>query len=102
MNKELATIIVAIISSGAFTALINGIMNNHKKNDAERQGIMFLLASSIRNECQQYINDGEISGADLERLEKAWKIYHDRLEGNGFLDNYMNQIRRLPLKVLYR
>lgn len=110
MNSEFVkSIIIAILGSGAFSgcvaAIVNAIHDRKKKLNAEESAradaIMYLLAGQIRAECQAYINDGEIDIEDLNRLEKAWSIYHDKLGGNGFLDTVMSNVKRLPLKKIY-
>lgn len=99
MSDFTKTLIIAIVGSGAFCAIINNLFDMSKKKsskeDAKDRAIMFLLASAIRTECQEHINTGEIHCEDLERLEKAWAIYHNELGGNGFLDTYMKEVRGL-------
>lgn len=103
------SLILAIIGSSALSASITALINaahDRKKKESEEEtaktaAIMFLLAGSIRHECQEHINDGDVAAEDLNRLEKAWKIYHDGLGGNGFLDTYMSDVRALPKRKEY-
>ena len=98
-TDQIVTILVAIIGSGALTAIINNVAAKKRKGSSLEQAVTFLLADSIRRECQEHINNNEIGASDLERLEKAWTIYHDGLGGNGFLDSYMHDVKKLQKKV---
>lgn len=106
MSDFIKGLILAVITSGVVNTVINVIHDRKKEESAKESAItkavMFLLASSIRQECQDHINDGEIDADDLQRLEKAWGIYHNDLGGNGFLDTYMKDIKALPKKKVYK
>lgn len=95
------TIIIAIISSGAFSALISNLLNawqkKRDKNDslivAERQ----TYYRRIKEHGRLYINAGEITADELEDLIEDHRIYHDVLGGNGFLDSLMADVKSLKV-----
>ena len=94
-------IIVAIIGSSALSALISGCfaMAQSKKarKDGVSAGVQQLLYDRIKYLCKAHLDRGYIATNDLDDLERMHKIYHDDLKGNGFLDDLMNNVRRLPV-----
>lgn len=97
-------IIIAIISSGALSTLISGLINlwqtKKKKHDGVREGVKILLYDRIKHLGKGYIERGCISAEELEDLTQMHNIYHDPdgLNGNGFLDTLMSNVKRLPIK----
>ena len=94
-------IFVAILGSGALSALISGVFalvrDRKAKKDGVRNGIRQILYDLIKTKGRDYIADGEISTEDLEDLIDAHRIYHDELQGNGFLDRIMDDVRKLRI-----
>lgn len=94
-------IIIAIIGSGALTALITNLFNMARdkktKSDGVAEGVKLLLYDRIKTNAKSYIADGRINGDDLEDLTAMWECYHNDLDGNGYLDSLMAAVRRLPL-----
>ncbi|MCD7805456.1 MAG: hypothetical protein LUH03_10025 [Oscillospiraceae bacterium] len=94
-------IAVAIIGSGALSALISGIFNLVQTKRAKKSGlsagVQILLYDRIKYLCKSHLERGYIATNDLDDLERMHKIYHDDLDGNGFLDDLMSSVRRLPL-----
>lgn len=104
-----AETLVAIISGSAAAAVVSGVtsiilwvLNNRKKKDetSERcvSGLQILLYDRIKHLGLKYIEEGCIYAEDLEDLKRMHKIYHDELNGNGYLDNIMGRVNALPLK----
>ncbi|MCC8121063.1 MAG: hypothetical protein LIO42_03550 [Oscillospiraceae bacterium] len=95
------TIVVAIIGSGALSALISGaftlLQNRKKKTDGVTNGVQQLLYDRIKYLCKAHLERGRIATNDLADLERMLEIYHDDLDGNGFLDDLMKAVRRLPI-----
>lgn len=98
------TIIIAIISSGALSTLISGLFNlwqtRRKKADGVRDGIKILLYDRIKYLGKKYMERGYVTAEELEDLTTMHNIYHDPegLNGNGFLDAIMANVRKLPIK----
>lgn len=95
-------LIIAIIGSGAFSAivsaLVTGITNSRRKSDSIRDGLKFLLYDKINYLAGTYIADGSIRKDDLKIICEMWEVYHNGLDGNGYLDAVMAQVKELPLK----
>lgn len=97
-------IIIAIISSGALSTLISGLFSlwqmRKKRQDGVRDGIKILLYDRIKHLGKVYIDRGYITADELEDLTTMHSIYHDPdgLNGNGFLDAIMNNVKNLPIK----
>lgn len=103
MNDAVLTIILAVIGSSAFSALISGIfmlINNKKKNqNGVAAGVRQLLYNQIKEKGKAYIADGQITNEELEDLIDTHRIYHDDLNGNGYLDQLMAEVKKLKLIV---
>lgn len=95
------SILIAVIGSSALSAVISGIfalINNRKKRqDGVSKGVRQLLYDRIKYLCKEHIARGYIASNDLEDLSRMHKIYHDDLEGNGFLDDLMHEVRHLKI-----
>lgn len=94
-------IIIAIIGSGALTAVITNIFTIIKERKSQSKGIaegvQLLLYDRIKYLSKSYIKDSQISPEDLEDITRMWSCYHDDLEGNGYLDSLMGAVKKLPL-----
>lgn len=96
-------IIIAIIGSGAFTALVTNLFNLYRDKRSHEagvaQGVQLLLYDRIKYLTKSYIREGQISAEDLEDITRMWVCYHDPegLNGNGYLDSLMQAVRRLPI-----
>ena len=95
-------ILAAVLGSGALSALISGVFtvacNRSKKKDGVRIGVRILLYDKIKHLGNKYIAAGEVSEGDLEDLIDMHNVYHDDLDGNGYLDHVMAGVRALPTK----
>ena len=69
-----------------------------KKVDAIADCLVASTLERIQNLCKTYIKDGEIDIDDRRRLHVMHEKYH-AIGGNGDLDELMEQVNRLPLKV---
>lgn len=96
------TIILAIVTSSALSALISGCFTmaaaRKKTESGISAGVRMLLYDRVKHLGEKYRADGEISGDKLEDLIRMHKIYHDELNGNGYLDSVMEAVRALPIK----
>lgn len=96
-------IIIAIIGSGALTALITNLFNIYRDRksheDGIAEGVQLLLYDRIKYLAKHHIANGEISAEDLEDLTRMWECYHNPkgLNGNGYLDNLMGAVKKLPI-----
>lgn len=91
-------IIIAVIGSGALSALISGLFtvysNRKKKDDGVRSGVRILLYDRIKHLGNVYINSGSVTGDAYEDLLSMHEAYHE-LGGNGYLDRIMADVGKL-------
>lgn len=103
-------IIIAILGSGLLASIVSSganiilwkLKNDKAKEDRNNdvvEGLQVLLYNEIKSLGLQYIAAGEIAAEDLEDLERTHKVYHDKLDGNGYLDDIMHKVRKLQLKT---
>ena len=101
-------ILLAIISGGAAASAVAGVFSvitwklNRKaskedKSDDITSGLRMLLYDRIKYLGKSYIARGNIHTEELEDLIAMHNVYHNKLRGNGFLDELMIQVRRLPI-----
>lgn len=107
--------LIAVLSSGAVAALISGIFSiisirvqnriqkaaqATNKNAAIAEGVKFLLYDRIKHLGNSYIQRGYVTSEQLEDLMMMHKVYHDKdkLNGNGFLNSLMSQVKSLPIR----
>lgn len=99
----LQPIIIAIIGSGALTALITNLFNvyrDHRSHeDGIAEGVQLLLYDRIKYLAKHHIANGKITADDLEDLTRMWECYHNPkgLDGNGYLDGLMGVVKKLPI-----
>lgn len=67
-----------------------------KMEDGIQSGVRTLLYDRIKHRAKRFIQDGYITVEGLEDLEHMWSVYHEDLNGNGFLDSLMQEVRALP------
>lgn len=101
-TKDIVTIVVAFVSSGAFSAIINAVLSarreKRQKETGVTIGVRMLLYDRIKHLGKAYISRGSITTEELEDLIAMHKTYHDDLGGNGFLDALMKSVKALPIK----
>lgn len=96
-------IILAILGSGALTALITNLFNVYRDRrsheDGIAEGVQLLLYDRLKNLSKAYIREGKISAEDLEDLSRMWECYHNPkgLNGDGYLDSLMSTVKKLPI-----
>jgi len=92
---------IAIIGSGALSALISGlfilIRDRRTKKDGVRAGVRQLLYDKIKILGRRYLSEDEVTAEDLEDLIDMHKIYHDQLNGNGYIDHLMEEVKKLKI-----
>lgn len=105
-------IILAILGSSAMAAIISGVfalLQNKQKTNLKsveelqstqeilKEGLQQLLYVQIKALCKEHIAKGYIASNELEDLERMHKVYHDGLNGNGYLDDLMKAVRKLRI-----
>ena len=59
-----------------------------------------MLYDRIKHLAKTYIKRGYITVEEYEDLKRMHKVYHNEMNGNGFLDGLMNEIEELEKRVL--
>lgn len=59
-----------------------------------------ILYDRIKHLAKEYIKRGWVSVEEYEDLKKMHRVYHDSLQGNGFLDDIMKAVYQLEKRVL--
>ena len=101
-------VLIALISGGVAASVVGGVFSvitlklNRKaqkedKSDDITSGLRMLLYDRIKYLGKSYISRGKIHAEELEALIAMHNVYHDKLHGNGFLDELMIQVRHLPI-----
>lgn len=93
-------VVLSILGSSALAALVSGIFNliasRKKKDSGLEAGVRILLYDRIKYRCLKYIERGSVTTDEYEDLVRMHEVYHNSLNGNGFLDTEMNSVKALP------
>ena len=90
-------IIITILGSGGFAALISGIISVFENRRKTRDCIRASLYFQIRQTGLDCIREGSIDAPTLEAICKAHDTY-ESLGGNGYIDSIMARVNKLPIK----
>lgn len=95
------TIIIAILGSSAFTAIINGVIELIKNRSGAKKnadkGIMFSLLYCIQAYSDKLLAKDNIDLEDYKQFEEMYSVYK-AMGGNGYLDKVKKEIDALPVK----
>ena len=93
-------ILIAALSSSALAAIISGVFTlllaRQKKGNGIEAGVRILLYDQIKYRGNHFIERGYVTRDEYEDLIKMHEVYHTALDGNGYLDNLMLEVNRLP------
>lgn len=93
-------ILIAALSSSALAAVISGVFTlllaRQKKGNGIEAGVRILLYDQIKYRGNHFIEQGYVTRDEYEDLIKMHEVYHTALDGNGYLDNLMLEVNRLP------
>lgn len=59
-----------------------------------------ILYDRIKHLAKSYLSRGYITVEEYEDLKRMHKVYHDDLNGNGFLDTIMQRVANLEVRAL--
>ena len=59
-----------------------------------------MLYDRIKHLAKTYIKRGYITVEEYEDLKRMHKVYHNEMNGNGFLDGLMDEVEELEKRVL--
>lgn len=95
-------VVLAILGSSAVASLVSGVFSiwnsRQKKENGVEEGVRILLYDRIKHLGISYTERGYVTSDEYEDLVKMHAVYHNSLNGNGFLDDIMNQVRNLQRK----
>ena len=67
------------------------------KTSALQSGLREILYDRIKFLCRKYVAEGKLREEDYKSLRRMWNVYHEELEGNGFLDGEMKEVDKLEI-----
>lgn len=67
------------------------------KTSALQSGLREILYDRIKFLCRKYVSEGKLREEDYKSLRRMWNVYHEELEGNGFLDGEMKEVDKLEI-----
>ena len=91
------SIIIAVLSTSAFSTLLNFLLNRIDKKGNINKALMCLLGYEIKSECRRLIKNKSADFEDLAQLEELNKIYRD-MGGNGYVKNLLDKVGKLEVK----
>ena len=65
------------------------------KNRCLQAGLREMLYDRIKYLSKKYISDGKIREEEYKSLKRMWAVYHQDLEGNGYLDEEIAKVDKL-------
>lgn len=110
---DLGQLMTIALGGGFSAALVSGIIQlilwklNRRAAKVDKAGgnemhiksaLRILLYDRIKHLGRCYIERGNVTADELEDLISMHECYHDDLDGNGFLDSLMAQVKNLPIK----
>ena len=105
-------LLLGLLGGGFTAAIVSGVIQiiiwklNRKaakedktvEKDAHvKTALKLLMYDRIKYLGKCYITGGFIDAEDLRDLMAMHACYHDDLDGNGFLDSVMKQVKNLPI-----
>lgn len=94
-------IIIAIIGSGALSALVSGcvaLLNGHRKSKKGFDKAMrFLVLGELERQFDKLIQKGFATRKDMKRFREVYDTYK-LLDGDGYADDMLEVAKELPVK----
>ena len=72
------------------------LLARQKKGNGIEAGVRILLYDQIKYRGNNFIERGYVTRDEYEDLIKMHEVYHTALGGNGYLDNLMLEVNKLP------
>lgn len=110
---DVGQLLTIALGGGFSAALVSGLIQlllwrlnrkaakEDKCNEGDNQvknALRVLLYDRIKYLGRCYIDQGFVTADDLKDIVEMHKCYHDDLDGNGFLDTLMAQVKALPIR----
>lgn len=95
-------IITAILGSGVLSTLIAQVFawaaRREERRSGTAEGMRLVLKDRLRCLCLHYIDQGWIYEDELEDLMAMHRCYHEKLHGNGYLNELMRRVKQLAIR----
>ena len=99
---DVETLVVALLTSGAFNTLCVWSVSQHTKKHKDitacAKANRLLMKNELRRLCMHYIEQNWTYEDELDDIIAMHSCYHNDLEGNGFLDTQMNNVKKLEVR----
>lgn len=89
------SIILAIIGSGALTALITNIFNLISSSSRQKRVNQILLLGEMERRLENYRKRASITQEQLQIFINIGELYHEE-GGNGYADALLSEVRSMP------
>ena len=89
------SIIIAIIGSGALTALITNIFNLISSSSRQKRVNQILLLGEMERRLENYRKRASITQEQLQIFINIRELYHEE-GGNGYADALLSEVRSMP------
>lgn len=98
------TIFTAVLGSGLLSTLVSQLCSwlekRRERKSGTAEGMRLILKDRLRWLCAHYIAQGWLYCDELEDIMVMHECYHDKLKGNGYLDELMEKVKALEIRGL--
>lgn len=71
------------------------ITDIRKQDGGLQSGLREILYDRTKFLANKFIAEGKIREEDYRSLKRMWNVYHNELDGNGYLDSVMREVEEL-------
>ena len=96
-TEQITTIIVAILGSGALSALVSNLFSLFKEKKGLNKLVMMLTADKLYDNFEKMCEDGYAEEEKFKLSIDMYTIYKEQ-KGNGYADALKNKAEKLPIK----
>lgn len=98
MTDELVVkIVVAVLGSGAFSALVSGFVAWLKDKRGEGKCLMMLMADAVYTKGEKLSSQSEVSREEKKLFDDMYDLYKKQ-GGNGYADDLKEAVKKIPVK----
>ena len=96
-EESIVTIVVAVLGSGAFSALVSGFVSWLKDKRGEGKCILMLMADAVYTKGEKLSKQPEVSREEKKLFDDMYDLYKKQ-GGNGYADDLKNLVKNKPVK----
>ena len=93
MSKELSCLREKV--DGLSADFEKEITDIRKQDSGLQSGLREILYDRTKFLAKKFIAEEQIREEDYKSLQRMWKVYHEELDGNGYLDSVMREVEEL-------